>query len=279
MIISFVILHYESIEDTEECIDSLKKYQNLEDSVNIVVVDNGSIKGKLTAIENKYKSENIFYIYSEENLGFAKGNNLGYKYAKNELKSDIIILSNNDIVYKQEEFIEKLKIAYEATNFDIAGPQIISLVDGKNQNPVPYLYPNKKTVKKRMYKYRILRILCKFDLDLFVRKLFAKEIYEISINEIDEYQLHGACLIFSKGYIEQFDGLYDGTFMYMEEGILKYMSKKYKLNMCYIGEMVVWHKEGSSTGKIYGEGRKKREFYYKWNIDGCKHLITLMKKN
>ena len=105
--IAFVVLHYETLDDTSECIDSLKKYI-VDDSVKIVVVDNGSVHGKLNTIEEKYKSDSVIFLYSDENLGFAKGNNIGFKYAKEKLQSDIIILANNDLIFRQEDFVDKL---------------------------------------------------------------------------------------------------------------------------------------------------------------------------
>ena len=62
--VAFVILHYETIEDTTKCIDSLIKYNGS----YIIVVDNGSNRGKLDEIKNKYNYERIIFIRSEENL-------------------------------------------------------------------------------------------------------------------------------------------------------------------------------------------------------------------
>ncbi len=276
MIISFVVLHYETLDDTENCIESLQKYQKENSNINIIVVDNGSQKGKLKLISNKYTDEHIYFIYSEHNLGFAKGNNLGYLFAKNQLYSDTIILCNNDIVFKQPNFVELLEGRLIEQPFDVGGPRIVSLADGKNQNPVPYLYSTEKLIKKRITKYQVLSILGVFGLDNLARRIFAKNVEEIKDWKCSDYQLHGACLIFGKKYIEMFDGLYDGTFMYMEEGILKYIAQKNNLKMEYIDSLEVWHKEGSSTEKIYGSGKNKRLFYYKWNIDGCKQLLKMM---
>ena len=65
----FVVLHYETLDDTVKCLDSLEKY--LQDPhVEIVLVDNGSKNGKLSAIEADYRKNRIHFIYSEKNLGF-----------------------------------------------------------------------------------------------------------------------------------------------------------------------------------------------------------------
>ncbi|CBK79342.1 Predicted glycosyltransferases [Coprococcus catus GD/7] len=276
MNITVVVLHYENIKDTKECLDSLKKYLNdTKNNINVVVVDNGSIKEKTAAIEEDYVNDKIYFIESCRNLGFAKGNNIGFHYAKYELHSDIIILANNDLIFKQVDFMNQIAKEMIENHIDVAGPRIISLVDHKNQNPVPYAHPDLVSVNKRIFKLHVLKIMCYFGVDKFFQTIFSRK-YSADVKS-DNYQLHGACLIMANNYVKNYDGLYPKTFMYMEEDILKYITKRDNLIMKYFDGAEVFHKEGSSTEKIYGEGRKKRLFYYKWNIDGCKKLRQLMK--
>ena len=276
MNITVVVLHYENIKDTKECLDSLKKYLNdTKNNINVVVVDNGSIKEKTAAIEEDYVNDKIYFIESGRNLGFAKGNNIGFHYAKYELHSDIIILANNDLIFKQVDFMNQIAKEMIENHIDVAGPRIISLVDHKNQNPVPYEHPDLVSVNKRIFKLHVLKIMCYFGVDKFFQTIFSRK-YSTDVKS-DNYQLHGACLIMANNYVKNYDGLYPKTFMYMEEDILKYITKRDNLIMKYFDGAEVFHKEGSSTEKIYGEGRKKRLFYYKWNIDGCKKLRQLMK--
>ena len=276
MNITVVVLHYENIKDTKGCLDSLKKYLNdTKNNINVVVVDNGSIKEKTAAIEEDYVNDKIYFIESGRNLGFAKGNNIGFHYAKYELHSDIIILANNDLIFKQVDFMNQIAKEMIENHIDVAGPRIISLVDHKNQNPVPYAHPDLVSVNKRIFKLHVLKIMCYFGVDKFFQTIFSRK-YSTDVKS-DNYQLHGACLIMANNYVKNYDGLYPKTFMYMEEDILKYITKRDNLIMKYFDGAEVFHKEGSSTEKIYGEGRKKRLFYYKWNIDGCKKLRQLMK--
>ena len=276
MNITVVVLHYENIKDTKECLDSLKKYLNdTKNNINVVVVDNGSIKEKTAAIEEDYVNDKIYFIESGRNLGFAKGNNIGFHYAKYELHSDIIILANNDLIFKQVDFMNQIAKEMIENHIDVAGPRIISLVDHKNQNPVPYAHPDLVSVNKRIFKLHVLKIMCYFGVDKFFQTIISRK-YSTDVKS-DNYQLHGACLIMANNYVKNYDGLYPKTFMYMEEDILKYITKRDNLIMKYFDGAEVFHKEGSSTEKIYGEGRKKRLFYYKWNIDGCKKLRQLMK--
>ena len=124
--ICFVILHYIVIDDTIECIESIFnniKYENY----NIVVVDNKSPNSSGKILKDKYKkNDRVTVILNNENSGFAKGNNIGYKYAKAILKAQFIILINNDTIIKQNDFIDKIINTYEETKFYVLSPNIIS---------------------------------------------------------------------------------------------------------------------------------------------------------
>lgn len=273
--VSVVVLHYENLQDTLECIESLNA-QN-EKEFDIVVVDNGSKNGKIDTIENLFfDNKNIHFLHSDTNLGFAKGNNLGFHYAKEVLKSSIIVLANNDLIFDEPDFITKVQNAYIKYKYDVAGPKIISLVDGMNQNPVARMFYTKQDVLKRYSKTKILYILNTFGLDLFFKKIFAKPIQEFKYDGLKDFQLYGACLIFGMDYVEKNDGLYPGTFMYAEEDILRYQVEIKHLKMMYLDGIEVKHKEGSSTKTVYEKGRLKRRFFYKWSLDSLKQLIKMM---
>ena len=275
--VAIVVLHYESTKDTIECLDSLIQYID-EDKVRIIVVDNGSKIRIIEQIADKYSDiDQIEIMRSDENLGFSKGNNLGFLYAKRKYSPEIIVLSNNDIVYDQKEFIDKLLYEYKRTQFDLAGPQIMSLIDGKNQNPVGLVYHSAREVKKRIRKFRILGFLSKWDLDSKIKSFAANEIPEYEAT--GDYQLHGACMFFANRYVQEHDGLYDGTFMYGEEFILKYIVTKEKMKMIYLPDLAVKHKEGASTKAFWGKGKKQRQFFYKWSVDSLTQLWKMMKGN
>ena len=276
--IVFVVLHYETLDDTKKCIDSLVPYLR-DPRVQVVAVDNGSPNGKLETIAPQYaENEEIHFIHSKENLGFARGNNLGFAYAKHELNADLIILANNDLVFEQADFVDTLVKRCEETAFDVAGPKILSLVDGKNQNPVAVQYHSIRDVNKRILKNTISSFLCTFNLDTAAQKLLAKEVEQVALGPEDDFQLHGACMFFANRFVQQYDGLCDKTFMYGEESILKYMVVRDGMKMAYLDDVTVYHKEGSTTGVVYGKGKAKRKFFYKWNIDGCRQLRKLMQE-
>lgn len=92
--VSIIIVNYNTKELTKRCIDSI--VEKTEDvSYEIIIVDNASTDGSKDVFE---KDSRITYIYSNENLGFGKANNLGYSRANGEflfcLNSDTILKNN-----------------------------------------------------------------------------------------------------------------------------------------------------------------------------------------
>lgn len=153
----FVILHYKTADDTIECIESVEK---IEDEKNIVVVDNASNNGSIECVEEfSRKYDNIFVIKNDKNLGFAEGNNIGYRFAKNKLKAEIIAVLNNDIIVPDVKTIKKIEELYKKTEFDVAGPDIVSLVDNGHQNPMKEVVLDVKDVQKEILRYRVLLFL------------------------------------------------------------------------------------------------------------------------
>ena len=82
---AFLLLHYKNADVTMECINSIMKVEK-DEKYDIVVVDNASKNGSIEQLKLEYQDEkNIHFIQNEENLGYARGNNIGFAYAKNVL--------------------------------------------------------------------------------------------------------------------------------------------------------------------------------------------------
>lgn len=107
-LISVVIINYNGLSDTVECLESLKKVQYT--NFRIIIVDNGSGNGEGEIIKNEY-GNHVTVILLEKNLGFAGGNNRGINEAL-EKKSDYIVLLNNDTVV-DKDFLDGLKAPFD----------------------------------------------------------------------------------------------------------------------------------------------------------------------
>jgi len=265
-----------SYDFSNECIESILKnikYSNY----NIIVVDNNSTNDSYIRLREKYdKIKNVYFIKNDDNLGFAKGNNVGYRFAKYKLNSDFIILLNNDTIIEQENFIDIVINKFEKTKFYVLGPDIMTL-DGNHQNPQRERLVGRDELKKSILYYKIYLILNYMGLEEIVHKVYKNlkclisnnkennyKIYNSNfIEEQENVQLHGSCLIFSPLYVKKFIGLYEKTFMFMEEDILYYTLLQEKFKSLYSPEIKIIHKEDGSTNYIYGKDRKKRMFIYK----------------
>lgn len=275
-----VILCYQAFDKTIKCIQSFRKQVLSEKySLNLVIVDNNSPDHSgenLLALQD----EKTTVVLCKENLGFAKGNNIGFRIAKDN-GADIIILSNNDILISDINFISKLMESYEKKAFDIAGPKIISCVDKTNQNPVARQYRSIRDIKRRVLKLKTLNILSYFNIDELGQKIYRgtpkTEFHKEP--DMDDFQLHGAFMIFGKHYVDNYDGLYDKTYMYGEENIIKYICLRDSLIMSYLPNITVYHDEGASTKMSYSNDIRRRRFTYKYGIHSCQVLLDLIKSD
>lgn len=112
-----------------------------------------------------------------------------------------------------------------------------------------------------------------------------KKLFHYAHIESDAYkyrnenvQLHGCCLIFSKEYINQFDGLNDKTFMYMEEDLLFMRISEYNLVSIYNPDITVLHNEQSSTKNAFKSKKRYRRYRYKESLKSSKICMDELKR-
>lgn len=279
----YVILHYKTIDDTIQCIESIEKYSNKD--YKIVIVDNYSNNGSLQILNKKYYNDDkIEILNTKENLGFARGNNVGFEYAKINYKPDYIIMCNNDTLLLDDNFCENIDKIYSKEKFAVLGPKII--LKDKTINPVKTQFPSLKTLKKSLIYKKTEYLVLKTKILLPIYDFFKKKRDEkLNKTYVDanvphkDVILHGSFLIFSKKYIEKFDGLDPRTFLYREEELLYLRLKKYKLHNIYDPSIEIYHKEDGSTDSLYNSNIKKRLFVAKNQINSLNILIMELKND
>ena len=93
-----------NIDETQKCVTSIISSQG-NSKIHIVIVDNGSTNGSGKTLLNNYKdNEKVTVIQSTENLGFARGNNIGYHFALS-LKPEYVAVINSDTEILQKDFV------------------------------------------------------------------------------------------------------------------------------------------------------------------------------
>lgn len=279
--IVFLILHYYTCEDTIKCVESIEKLNYKK--VEIVIVDNASKNGTGKELEEIYKNnKKVHIILSEQNLGFANGNNLGFEYAKKNLNPDYIVMCNNDVYMIQEDFCERIIEEERQSNFAVLGPKIL-LPDNKVCNYSESM-PTLKELQITKINHQIYYYLNKLNLRYiytflfkYINKKFTKVCTDYNSRK-ENVLINGCCIIFSKVYIDKFDGLDDRTFLYYEEQLLYLRIKENNMKSVYNPNIEIFHNEGVSTNKSQKNKRKKIDFIVKYEIESLKILISEMKK-
>lgn len=104
-----VVLNYNGLRTIARCLSSIYRssYANFE----VVLVDNASTDGSLELAKQQFQRAHI--IMNQVNTGFAKGNNLGIRFALEKF-ADYVLVLNND-AYLEPSTLETL-VSYAEKN-------------------------------------------------------------------------------------------------------------------------------------------------------------------
>lgn len=238
MTTAFVILHHKTLDVSLSCLDNLLK---VAPDSPIVVVDNGSNDGSGEELRRRFSDyKNVVIIINDQNLGFAKGNNVGYKYVKDNFDVDCVVVMNNDVIIKQPDFAEIIASYMLENHLYVCGPDVIT-PEGRHQNPLQREPFSTFRIIKWMLMDCIRLIMLK--LHLFEKKILATytsvsnsyQRQDIDLNGITDCVLHGSCVAYSSDYFSKEDFAFvPVTFLYAEEMILAdYCKRKnYRTGVC-----------------------------------------------
>ena len=104
--IGVIVINYHSEEKTIEFVRT--ELAKIRSDYAVVIVDNGSTELSRDRLLEAFKGADqyVFVVPSEENLGFAKGNNLGAEVARNQFAPDVFLFANNDIRLVEPDVVE-----------------------------------------------------------------------------------------------------------------------------------------------------------------------------
>ena len=114
-----IILNWNGLEDTLECLESVTalNYQNYK----VIVVDNGSVENPHKVIADKYPDVKL--VLNEENLGYTGGNNSGIRYALQQ-GAEYVWLLNNDTAVESDALTNLVTEVEKHPSTGIAGSKI-----------------------------------------------------------------------------------------------------------------------------------------------------------
>lgn len=257
--LGYLILHYQSIDITIKAINYIKEQNIKSCDKKIIVIDNKSKNNSGIMLKKIFQLDNeVEILLNQENEGFAKGNNKGFEYIKNEkYKFDALIVMNNDIMITDPKFEKKI-IDIIKTNqcVDLIAPDIVTLADN-HQNPMK-LKPVKSIALVKVVLFEIITLLL-LNIPILKQSVYNQYIRRVEKN-IDCSYIEkrrkdivpfGACIIYLKKYIENEDILFpERTFMYGEEDMLYDYCVLKNYNIEYNPNISVLHYESVATKSI-----------------------------
>ena len=218
--LSIITINYNGLNDTCELIDSIPFNNNLE----VIVVDNASKQDEASIISERFPLVKV--IRSNQNLGFAGGNNIGIK----EAKGDYILLINNDTYFKDYNIGSLIKRLESSDNIGIVCPK---LRFAWGNNPIQFAgYTPLSNITLRNK--------------------------AIGFGEEDNGQYntahptpyaHGAAMLIKRKAIEKVGLMPECFFLYYEEIDWSMMFTRAGYEIWYDPSCTVYHKESQSTGQ------------------------------
>ncbi len=230
MELSIVILHYQVTDVLRSCLQSIDHFVN-DVSYEVLVVDNASPDDSWKVLINEFP--NVHFIANAENLGFAKGNNVGIKKAQ----GDYLLLLNPDTEFESDDLRKVLDFAKSKSDFGCLG---VRMHDAQGR----FLPESKRSIPN---------IINSFE-KLFFKLGFAesKSYYRNDIQERDVASVEvvtGAFLLCKKDRYWEVGGLDEAYFMYGEDIDLCYSFIRHGYRNWYYGAFSILHLKGESTVK------------------------------
>ena len=192
--------------------------------MEVIVIDNGSAKDEAYILQTKYP--HIKAIRSEQNLGFAGGNNVGIKAATGKY----IFLINNDTTFKEFNSQVLIKRLESSPKIGMACPKIRFAWDNHPIQFAGYTPLSPITVRNKA----------------------------IGFGEEDKGQYdtprqtpyaHGAAMIFKREVIDKVGFMPECYFLYYEELDWSMMITRAGYEIWYEPASTIYHKESKSTGQ------------------------------
>ena len=244
-----VTVNYHNYAVTRQMIESYMRLLQYE-LVDLIIVDNMPEKSELAKLADYIKQNDLLttvkIVESDKNLGYFGA----FKYALNNYVNindyQNIIISNNDILFKDTEFFNKLN----AINFDyhILAPSIRTMNKGIQQNPHS-LYPPGRT-RNIGYKFYFFCYCFAYLITVLSKiksGISANRKAQVEFTSQDIYSPHGAFIIFNQKYFRDGGYIDTGYFLYGEEASVAAIAKQKSFSVIFYPELEVIHNEHQST--------------------------------
>lgn len=270
MKLSIIIVNYNTYALTKQTIESVIKKEHTF-TYEIILVDNASSDGSIEKLQKDFNylinKQTLQVFINEDNLGFAKANNIGIRASK----GDYVLLLNSDTVI-ENDCLEKCISKIESDdNIGALGCKVI-LPDGKLDHACKRGFPTPKASL-----YYLLKLHKKDALKY--GQYDALHLGEDEVGEVD--CLMGAFMLMPKAVLNKVGILDEDFFMYGEDIDLCYRIKESGHKILYYPKSKITHYKGGSSKKrrtkvIYDFHQAMWIFYKKHYYKRYNLIITLL---
>lgn len=226
-LISIVIVTFNSKDLVDRCLRNLYGKEGIE----IVIVDNNSADGSAAYIERVWPKVGV--VRSSDNLGFAGGCNLGFRYCK----SDVIALVNPDAFLDDiSQLLQLRDILHSSDSIVMVGPQLVN-EDGSHQ------------IGDAGWRDGFVALVGHF---LFFHRLLSfwpsgyilnPKVLRKALVDVD--WVCGACLVFKRSILSIVGELDNSIFMYGEDMEWGVRVRQGGYRVVYVPAVKVLHLQGS----------------------------------
>lgn len=225
--LSIITVNYNGLEDTCALIDTITFNDNME----VIVVDNGSNVDEATVISQRYPQ--VKAIRSEQNLGFAGGNNLGIKVAK----GDYLYFINNDTLLHLQPSALGFQPSFQPLIDRLKSSDKIGMVCPKIRfawSPQPIQFAGFTPLASITLRNRAIG--------------YGEEDHGQYDTASPTPYAHGAAMMVNRKALEQVGHMPECYFLYYEELDWSEMFRKAGYEIWYDPSCTIYHKESQATG-------------------------------
>lgn len=227
--LSIITINYNGFKDTCELIETLP----LEDeSLEVIVVDNASKNDEATLIEQRFLQVTV--IRSEQNLGFAGGNNLGIKASHGKylffVNNDTLLRCKKDDVRSKSYFQPLINRLESSPKIGMVCPKIRFAWDDNPIQFAGYTPLSPITMRNRSIG-------------------FGKADHgQYDVAHTTPYA-HGAAMMVKREVIKKAGLMPECFFLYYEELDWSMMIRRAGYEIWYEPSCTIYHKESQATGQ------------------------------
>jgi len=258
--LGIILVNYKSLEETVDYVQT--QLSRISVPNKIVIVNNACtdelnqqlverLSGELVnSIDDPISlDKHVFVIAEPENLGYARGNNLGFDFLNRNFDTQWMLISNNDLILETDDVVEKLiEVGTENPDIGVIGPRV-QTPTGKSQSPHQ---------KRSIWTLLIVSKLFYPAWAIYQKFGFGKEVIAHAKSGY-YFRIMGCFFLVRTSAFDKCKGFDPKTFLYGEELILSQRMRKAGFKTYFLAEQTIIHNHRQSTSSYLSTRNIKQQ--------------------